>query len=271
MSRREKYVAGFGGAAIVVLIGLIIAGTRLSHRIEPFIRDQAEQYLRDRFRADVQIASLRVRLPTISPLMMLFTRGRGTVATVTGEGIVMRMRNHPDSPRLFSIRKFVTTIDVGALFKSPKHVPVVTVTGLEINIPPKGERPDLTPDVPPGTPAPAASNPKVVIDRLDVKQATLSLLPKDKAKQPLTFAIHDIKLQSAGGGVAMKYDCMLTNAKPPGEIHSYGSFGPWNSVEPGDTPLNGSYTFDRANLGVFAGIAGTLQSKGRFEGELDTI
>lgn len=271
MSRREKYVAGFGGAAIVVLIGLIIAGARLSHRIEPFIRDQAEQYLRDRFRADVQIASLRVRLPTISPLTMLFTRGRGTVATVTGEGIVMRMRDHPDSPRLFSIRKFVTTIDVGQLFDSPKHVPVVTVTGLEINIPPKGQRPDLTPDVPPGTPDPAASNPKVIIDRLDVKQATLILLPKDKAKQPLTFAIHDIKLQSAGSAVAMKYDCMLTNAKPPGEIHSYGSFGPWNSVEPGDTPLNGDYTFDRANLGVFAGIAGTLQSKGRFEGELDTI
>ena len=69
----------------------------------------------------------------------------------------------------------------------------------------------------------------------------------------------------------MKYTCGLTNPKPPGEITSVGSFGPWNSVEPGDTPLNGDYTFDHADLGVFAGIAGTLQSKGRFEGELDTI
>src|SRR5260370_18635725 len=148
MSRREKYVAGFGLAAIVLLIGLIIAGNRLSHRIEPYIHDQAEQYLRDRFRADVQIASLRVHLPTISPLTMLFTHGRGTVATVVGEGIVMRMRDRPDAPRLFGIRKFTTAIDVGQLFDSPKHVPVVTITGLEINVPPKGQRPDLRPDSP---------------------------------------------------------------------------------------------------------------------------
>ena len=272
MSRREKYVAGFGLAVIAVLIGLIIAGSRLSHRIEPYIRDQAEQYLRDRFRADVQIASLRVRLPTISPLTMIFTRGRGTVATVIGEGIVMRMRDRPDAPRLFAIQKFVTTIDVGRLFDSPKHVPLVTVTGLEINVPPKGQRPDLTPDAPAVPPDPTAgTNSQIIIDRLDVKQAALVLLPLDKAKQPLKFVIHDLKLTSAGSGVAMKYDCGLTNAKPPGEIHSFGSFGPWNSVEPGDTPLNGDYTFDHADLGVFAGIAGILQSKGRFEGELDTI
>ncbi len=272
MSRREKYVAGFGGAAIVVLIGLIIAGTRLSHRIEPYIRDQAEQYLRDRFRADVQIASLRVHLPTISPLTMLFSHGRGTVATVVGEGIVMRMRDRPDAPRLFGIRKFVTAIDVGQLFDSPKHVPVVTITGLEINIPPKGERPHLSSDAAADRSESAAeTNPSIIIDRLDVKQATLVLLPKDRAKQPLKFDIHDIKLVSAGAGVAMQYTCGLTNPKPPGEINSAGSFGPWNSVEPGDTPLNGDYTFDQANLGVFAGIAGTLQSKGRFEGELDTI
>jgi hypothetical protein len=69
----------------------------------------------------------------------------------------------------------------------------------------------------------------------------------------------------------MKYTCGLTNPKPPGEITSVGSFGPWNSVEPGDTPLDGDYTFDHADLGVFRGVAGILQSKGRFEGELDTI
>ena len=58
----------------------------------------------------------------------------------------MRMRDRPDAPRLFGIRKFVTAIDVGALFDQPKHIPVVTITGLEINIPPKGQRPDLSPD-----------------------------------------------------------------------------------------------------------------------------
>ena len=270
MSRREKYVAGFGAAAIVVLIGLLIAGSIMSRRIEPYIRQQAEQYLRDRFQADVQIASLRVHLPRLSPLRMLFTRGRGTVAAVEGEGIVMRMRGRPDAPPLFSIQKFITGINVGALFDTPKHVPVVTITGLEINIPPKEER--SAPDSAESASEPADdTGSSVIIDRVDLKKATLVMLPRDKTKKPLHFAIHDVKLESAGPGVAMKYDCLLTNPKPPGEIHSFGSFGPWNSTEPGDTPLSGDYTFDHADLGVFAGIAGILRSKGRFEGELDTI
>jgi hypothetical protein len=80
-----------------------------------------------------------------------------------------------------------------------------------------------------------------------------------------------LKLESAGPGVAMKYDAMLRNPTPPGEIHSTGTFGPWHSGEPGDTPLRGDYTFDHADLGVFRGIAGILHSTGRFEGTLDNI
>ena len=117
----------------------------------------------------------------------------------------------------------------------------------------------------------AESKPSVIIDHVEVKQAALVLLPRDKAKRPLRFSIHDLKLQSAGPGVAMKYDAKLTNPSPPGEIHSLGSFGPWKSAEPGDTPLHGDYTFDHADLGAYKGIAGILHSTGRFEGTLDTI
>ena len=122
MSRREKYVAGLGAAAIVVLAGLIVTGSILSRRIEPYIRQQAEQYLRTRFHAEVRIASLHVRLPKLSPLRMLFTRGRGTIAIVEGEGIVMRMWGLPDAPPLFGIGKFATGIDVGALGDAAQRV-----------------------------------------------------------------------------------------------------------------------------------------------------
>ena len=273
MSRREKYVAGFGAGTIAVLLGLIVAGSILSRRIEPYIRQQAEQYLRNRFHADVQIASLRVRLPGLSPLRMLFTRGRGTIATVEGEGIVVRMRGRPDAPPLLGIRKFSTGIDVGALGDSAQHVALVNITGLEIHIPPKGERRELGSSQSAADAAgdEAESKTSVFVDRLDVKQATLVILPKDRARQPLQFDIRDIKLQSAGPGVAMQYACVLTNPTPPGEIHSAGSFGPWRSGEPGDTPLHGDYTFEHADLGVFPAIAGILQSRGSFEGELDSI
>src|ERR1017187_1998868 len=139
MSRREKFVAGSGGGGIAPLIGLIVPGSILTRRVEPQIRQQAEQYLRTRFHADVRIASLQVRLPGLSPLRMLLTRGRGTVATVEGRGIVMRMTGRPpDAPPLFAVQKFVTAIDIGALGDSVQHVSVVAISGLEIAIPPKG-------------------------------------------------------------------------------------------------------------------------------------
>jgi hypothetical protein len=35
-------------------------------------------------------------------------------------------------------------------------------------------------------------------------------------------------------------------------------FGPWHDGDPASTKLSGSYTYEHAKLGVFAGIAGTL-------------
>ncbi len=69
----------------------------------------------------------------------------------------------------------------------------------------------------------------------------------------------------------MQYRATLTNALPPGEIVSTGSFGPWNSNDPAQTPLSGTATFRNANLGAFSGIAGTLSSDQDFQGTLGRI
>ena len=98
-----------------------------------------------------------------------------------------------------------------------------------------------------------------------VTNAALTILPKDRKKIPLHFDIHRLRLESAGKNVAMKYDAALTNAKPPGEIQSTGTFGPWVADEPGDSPISGDYRFDKADLGVFSGIAGILHSSGQFK------
>jgi hypothetical protein len=111
----------------------------------------------------------------------------------------------------------------------------------------------------------------VLIEEVLIRNARLVILPRETKKVPLDFDIHDLRLESAGPGVAMKYDAALTNAKPPGEIRSQGSFGPWASGEPGESPLSGEYLFEKADLGVFAGIAGILKSTGRFKGSLDSI
>jgi hypothetical protein len=70
---------------------------------------------------------------------------------------------------------------------------------------------------------------------------------------------------------SMPYQAKLTNAVPPGEIQAAGDFGPWDRDDPGSTPLNGTFTFDNADLGVFKGIKGTLSSRGSFGGSLGWI
>jgi hypothetical protein len=149
------------------------------------------------------------------------------------------------------------------LFDPKKSVNLVSIDGMEINIPPKGERRGLDGD--------QQSQSDVDIQSVQINNAVLVLLPKDSSKQPLKFQIARLHLHSAGENSAMRYDADLTIPKPPGIVKSNGNFGPWNASEPGDTPLQGNYTFDNADLGIFAAIAGTLSSKGTFDGSLNSI
>jgi hypothetical protein len=65
-------------------------------------------------------------------------------------------------------------------------------------------------------------------------------------------------------------ETVLTNAVPPGEISNRHR---WSLAAGGSgrTPLDGAFTFDRADLSAFKGIAGTLSAGGNFLGTLDRI
>src|ERR1051326_1242729 len=137
---------------------------------------------------------------------------------------------------------------------------------MEIHVPPKGEQPK------PVASAPPAGRPiNVLIKSVQIADALLVILPRDKAKNPMKFEVAHLRLKSVAGNEAMDYDALLTIPKPPGQVHSNGTFGPWAADEPGDTPLAGIYSFEKADLGVFNGIAGTLTSTGTFEGTLDSV
>ena len=75
-----------------------------------------------------------------------------------------------------------------------------------------------------------------LIEEVIVRNAKPVILP-NKEKVPLQFDIYQLHLKSVGPGVPMKYDATMTNLKPPGDIRSDGTFGPWVSEEPSDTPL----------------------------------
>jgi hypothetical protein len=267
-TRRKRWLIAIGVFALGGLAALLITARMLAVRYQPYIREQAIDYLRHRFDSEVELAALRVVMPKTSLFRMAMTRGRGVHARVEGEGILMRHRGRRDIPPMFAMKRFSFEVDLGTVFDDTKVVPLVTLEGMEITIPPKGERPAY--DAGGNSPA-TDMNIEVMIKEVVISDAMLTILPKDKGKTSLQFDIHRLRLESAGKGVAMNYDAALTNAKPPGEILSNGHLGPWVADEPGNTPLEGQYNFDKADLGVFKGIAGILNSTGTFTGTLDSI
>jgi hypothetical protein len=270
--RRKKWLVASTLAFVVAAGGLFLAASILARRVEPYIREQAIQYLRDRFDSDVELARLDVHVPPALPLRLLFRGGRGNLAQVDGTDLSLRLHGRRDVPPILALKHFSFEVDLGALLDSPKIVHRVTLNGLEVQVPPKGERPSFgSQEIPQEAPAAKTESSNVVIEEVLIRNAVLTILPKDKAKVPLRFDIHDVALESAGKDVAMKYTAALTNPKPPGEIHATGAFGPWAAGEPGDTPLDGNYLFENADLGVFKGIAGILRSTGKFEGSLSSI
>jgi hypothetical protein len=71
---------------------------------------------------------------------MLLTKGRGSLVRVDGEGISLRHKGRRDVPPMFAMKKFRFEVDLGTLFFTPKTVQSVLLEGMEISIPPKGER-----------------------------------------------------------------------------------------------------------------------------------
>lgn len=261
--------------AVVIVVGVYIAGSRLSKHFEPYIREQAIRYLEDRFEAEVKIEALRVQVPRLSAWQWWNTKGRGIMGHIEAEGIEVRQRARLSQPPLLAMKSFAFDIDLGTVMDPTKRIALVKLDQVNLNIPPTGDRPKILPakkSSPQEQPAPKQSKPSPVrIDVIDVNTAKLVILNRNPEKKPLVFDIHKLVLRSTGFDKPMNYDAQLTNPKPIGEVDSKGTFGPFQAGEPGNTPLGGTYSFSNADLGVFAGIAGILQSKGEFNGSLSSI
>jgi hypothetical protein len=264
-SRKRNVLIGIAAVTGLVLITLIVVGHEMTKRFDPYIRKQAIDYLQDRFDSKVEVGALRISIPNLSPFRLLLSKGRGAIARVEGENILLRHKGRHDIAPMFLMKHLAFEVDLGVVFDSPKHVRLVLIDGMEINIPPKGERPDF------GNDDGEQDDTDIILDEVRINDSILSILPLDPRKTPLRFDLHRIRLDSAGKSVALKYKASLTNAKPPGEIVSDGNLGPWAAEEPGDTPLDGNYVFEKADLAVFKGIAGILHSTGEFKGTLDSI
>lgn len=261
MQRKTKWwlAAGLLGVPAAGGLALWYLAKQHASKIEPYIRDQAVAYLRDRFHAEVEMAELRIDIPALSPVKLYVSQGRGVMASVTGQGILLK-RN---ANLLFRIQTMRFEIDLGQLSLPHKGVTRVMLDGVEIVVPPKGEGGGK------GAGGGSGARSDVTIGEILISNAKLIISPRDKTRVPLEFDLHQIRLTDAGLNGPMRYEAQLRNAKPPGEVTASGHFGPWERDEPGETALDGKYKFERANLGVFSAIGGVLNSTGTFQGKVN--
>ncbi len=251
-------------AIAIFFVAVFIAGRTLRGRLDPMVKEQAIRYLHDRFHADVEITALHIHLPRLSTMGLVFHKQRGAIVQVDGEGLSLRRAGSPEP--VFVIDKLQFTVDVASILDPQKTVDAVSLQGVRITVPPKGESEPAQPGK--GT---KGRQLNVKIEQVDIHDATLVILPKDKTRQPLTYRIDHVLLTPVGPDTPLNYSADLNIPKPPGHILSKGHFGPWNADEPGDTKLDGDYSFDHADLGIFNGIAGILSSTGNFAGTLSSI
>ena len=245
-------------AFVFILIGAaaFITADIYFHRAAPILRSRVIDTLSTRFDSRVELQSFDVSV----------LRG----FEVSGGGLKI-YPNHLDMQEpLFSVDKFSFRTDWRALFQTPMHIGQVRVSGLGINMPPKNQRKDMPKLNPPGETG-RKNKIEILVDELLINNATLILKTSQPGKIPLEFDIASLRMTSVGAGQPMRFHAILTNPKPVGNIDSTGSFGPFVTHSPGDTPVSGTYTFSHADLSTLKGIGGILSSTGKYQGQLNQI
>lgn len=235
-------------AAIVVLLVLALATGAAYWFLNPqSLKARAEQGLSARLGMAVSIGDLRISV---------LPRPR-----IVGTTLVMTLPAAPARPFL-AIDRF--SAEIGPLSVWRGYVKAVVVEGLRVVVPP-GSAPSL------GAPPSDEGSARTIAGRFDARDAVLTFLRSDPAREPLEFRIHQLSIANVGFGREMPFSTSLTNPVPEGLVESSGTIGPWNRRQPLALPVRGDYKFSLAKLGTIRGIGGTLSSTGKYDGHLEQI
>jgi hypothetical protein len=251
-SRRWRWIV----AILIVLLVLVVLCVRIviTHA-EPILRTRVIETLATRFKSRIELSKIHVSI--VNGL------------EVSGEGLKVFGVTDPNPYEdgvqpLLEIPQFRFHTSMSSLFREPMHVETVYVKGLTMNIPPKEDRHQMN-NVRRG------GRMSIVVDQFICEDTTLIINTLKPGKLPLEFDISSLKMKDIGPGQPLRFDAILVNPKPTGDIESTGQFGPLNEESPRDTAVEGNYSFTHADLGTLKGIAGILSSTGKYGGTLGRI
>jgi hypothetical protein len=225
----------------VVCTGILIVGAVLCAEYWPFSDNAVRQDLAEASDSAVTIRSYHPKY---------FPPG------CTLEGV--EFRHGKNSFRLITINELV--IEGSYLGILRHHVPRVSAIGTRVFVPPFGGNVQFH-----------SQHSTIVIDELVANGTGVEFMSADRHTPSLVFDVHEALLHGVRWGRPIQYRLKFHNPNPPGELSVEGKFGAWTDRHPQDTPISGTYTLEHADLGVYGGIAGTLNSKGEFGGVLQHI
>jgi hypothetical protein len=245
-----------GVVAFMTLAGLALAVRLTIARAEPILRTRVIETLSNRFDSKVELGSLHVSIAD------------GIEVSGSGLKIFGTTDPNPYEPgvqALIGVQEFRFQTALLSLVRSPMHIDTVYVKGLELNVPPKEDRREMT------NMDSRTGKMTIFVDKFVCEDTKLLINTSKPGKPPLEFAIGDLKMKDVGPGQPLQFNATLVNPKPVGDIQSSGLFGPWQQDSPRDTPVQGDYSFRNADLSTIKGIGGTLSSTGQYSGTLGDI
>jgi hypothetical protein len=254
--KRGRKLWWLGAAALVFVAGAAVTVQVVVKRAEPIVRKRVLETLSNRFQGKVALGNFHVSV------------SHGIEVSGGGLKILGATDPNPYEPGtqpLIGIREFHFASTLASLFRSPMHVDTVYVKGLELNIPPKQDRQEMS------EMRQQTGKMTIVVDKFVCEDTKLVINTKNPDKPPLEFAIGSLRMKDIGSGKPMQFEATLVNPKPVGDIASKGLFGPFQPDAPRETPVQGDYSFSNADLSTIKGIGGILSSTGSYSGTLGSI
>jgi hypothetical protein len=174
-------------------------------------------------------------------------------------------RRSGNSTPLITIRKLTIMGSYHTLLLH--HITMVRAEQTHVRIPARGQ--GIGPEVTPIELGVLQAG--ITIGKIFADGAEVEFLPDQPGKQPLVFHISKLALHDLAQGQPLLYHASIQLPLPPADVYVQGKFTPVRHGQVGTTVMSGTFDVEQMKLDAFGGIAGTLASKGSFDGVLQHI
>jgi hypothetical protein len=243
--RRRRWI---GVAALIVFLSLVVL-TAISLKEWPFTRATVLQALEQQSGSAVEIGSFQ----------HIYFPHPGCIA----QNVIFRRSGN--STPLITIRKLTIMGSYHTLMLH--HITIIRAEDTHLRIPARAE--EVGPE---STPIDLGSlHSGLTIGKIIADGAQVEFLSDQPGKQSLVFHISKLGLHNLAEGQPLLYHASIQLPLPPADVYVEGKFSPVRHGQVGTTVMSGTFDVEQMKFGVFGGIAGTLASKGSFDGVLQHI